>query len=96
MNIKVCERLQPGSMVRQSWDTGHGAPKLGLVIGKQHVEEEHEAKNLGGSKQERYDIVVHWLAGPRRTWKHGAVRGASSNPEVLQCWELMLVSNVRP
>ena len=93
MNIKVCKRLQPGAMVRQSWDTASIVPKLGLVIGKQHVKEEHEAKSLGGRKQERYDIIVHWLDGPRRTWIHGAGSGASPNPEVLQCWELMLVSN---
>ena len=89
MNMKVSERLQPGAMVRQSWDTGRATPKLGLVLGKQHVKEEHQAKTLGGKKQERYDIVVHWLDGPRRTWSEHA----SPNPEVLQCWELMLVSN---
>ena len=92
MNIKVCKRLQPGAMVRQSWDTDR-APKLGLVIGKQHIEKEHEAKNLGGRKQERYDIIVHWLDGPRKTWDYGTGAGTSPNPEVLQCWELMLVSN---
>ena len=94
MNMKVCKRLQSGAMVRQSWDTVPGrTPKLGLVLGKQHIKEEHEAKHLGGRKQERYDIIVHWLDGPRRTWEYGTGAGSSPNPEVLQCWELMLVSN---
>ena len=89
MNMKVSKRIQPGAMVRQSWDTHSVVPRLGLVLGKQYVKEEHQAKTLGGKKQERYDIVVHWLDGPRRKW----AQTASPNPEVLQCWELMLVSN---
>ena len=93
MNMKVSKRIQPGAIVRQSWDTLRGTPTLGLVLGKQHVKEEHEAKNLGGIKQERYDIIVHWLDGPRKTWDYGTGAGTSPNPEVLQCWELMLVSN---
>ena len=47
-------------------------------------QEKHEAKCLGGTKEERYDFTVHWFNGPR--YRHG------ENPEVVQNWEVMLVS----
>ena len=80
MNMRVAKKLQPGAVVRESWDTNNnlGIPRTGLVIGKKFVDEIHEAKILGGFKATRYDIVVHWLE--------------KNTIEVRQNWEIMLVS----
>ena len=84
MNLQQSKRIKPGAIVRASWDTlairiGHG-----LVLSKERVQEKHEAKCLGGTKHERYDLIVHWFNGPR--WEK------AENPEVVQNWEVMLVS----
>jgi hypothetical protein len=90
MNLKEAKRLQPGAIVRESWAA---ARRHGLVIGKTHVVENHTAKTLCQRKSQRYDVVVHWLDGPRRvSW----IAESASNPEVLQNWEIMVVSHGRP
>jgi len=89
MNLKEAKKLQPGAIVRESWASAH---RTGLVIGKTHVVEDHTAKTLCQRKSQRYDVVVHWLDGPRRiSW----IAESASNPEVLQNWEIMVVSHVR-
>jgi len=89
MNLREAKRLQPGAIVRESWAS---VRRHGLVIGKTHIVEDHTAKTLCQRKSQRYDVVVHWLDGPRRiSW----VAESASNPEVLQNWEIMVVSHVR-
>ena len=91
MNLKEAKRLQSGAIVRESWRT---AKRSGLVIGKTHIIEEHMARSLCQKKSQRYDIVVHWFDGPRHA---ASFRSESNkNPEVLQNWEVMVVSHVRP
>lgn len=85
MNLQQSKRIKPGAIVRASWDTLGVRAGHGLVLSKKHVQEKHEAKCLGGTKHERYDLVVHWFNGPRWGEK-------GNNPEVLQNWEVMLVS----
>ena len=84
MNLRESKKIKPGAIVRASWDTLTVREGHGLVLHKKHVQEKHEAKCLGGTKEERYDLTVHWFNGPR--WRHG------KNPEVVQNWEVMLVS----
>ena len=89
MNMRVCKKLKPGAIVRKSWDTGQwGRPRTrtGIVLGKRYVEEAHQAVILGHMKSARYDVVVHWFE-PDHLQKE--------NPEVHQCWELMLVSHAK-
>ena len=91
MNLKEAKKLQPGAIVRESWMS---KKRTGLVIGKTHVVEEHKAKCLSQKKSQRYDIVVHWFDGPRLA---ASFRSESNkNPEVLQNWEIMVVSHGRP
>ncbi len=86
MTLKEAHKLQPGAIVRESW--GH-AWNQGLVLAKTYVQETHRAKMLCQMKEERYDIVVHWLKGPRT--------GAREiNPNTYQNWELMLLSHYVP
>lgn len=85
MNMKVCKKIQPGAIVRESWDTC-GSRTAGIVLHKEHVEEEHIAKVLGGVKTERYDLYIHWF-------KRNQYRRSRPNPEKVQCWEVMLVSH---
>ena len=85
MNLKESKKLQPGAIVRESW--GSAVKRTGLVIGKTHVVEDHTAKVLCQRKGQRYDVVVHWFGGPR--FSHH-----DPNPEVLQNWEIMVVSHV--
>jgi len=61
------------------------ARKNGIVLAKEYIEGRHEAKTLGGVKEHRYDIWVHWRIARYR----------KSNPEKLQCWELMLIQNAK-
>ena len=90
MNLKEAKKLQPGAIVRESWMSEN---RTGLVIGKTHIVEDHTAKTLCQRKSQRYDVVVHWLDGPRKTWEYGSGKTETANPEVVQCWELMLVSS---
>ncbi len=85
MNMRDCKRLKPGAMVTESY--AHDATNsLGMVLHKEYVEEEHYAKVLGGKKQARYDLYVHWLKRPKYRYK-------DQNPQRLQCWEVKLLSN---
>ena len=92
MNLKEAKKLQPGAIVRESWMS---KKRTGLVIGKTHVVEEHKAKCLSQKKSQRYDIVVHWFDGPRYVFSDFSLGNLSAkNPEVLQNWEIMVVSHV--
>ena len=86
MNLKEAKKLQPGAIIRESWGNAFG--RHGLVIGKTHVVEEHTAKMLCHKKSQRYDVVVHWFDGPRTSREAHA-----ANPEVLQNWEIMVISH---
>lgn len=90
MNLKEAEKLQPGAIVRESWMS---EDRTGLVIGKTYIIEDHSARNLCQKKSQRYDIVVHWFDGPRPGPSFRTER--APNPEVLQNWEIMVVSHVR-
>ena len=84
MNLREAKKLQPGALVRESW--GDRAMRTGLVLSKEHVEEDHIARCLSHRKDERYDVFVHWFGGPRRA--------VLANPEKLQSWELMVLEHV--
>ena len=83
MNMRDCKRLKPGAMVTEAFLPS--SPALGMVLHKEYVEEEHNARVLGGKKQARYDLYVHWFKRP-----HYNLR---SNPQKLQCWEVKLLKN---
>jgi len=84
MNMRDCERLRLGALVREAWMPDN-AKKNGIVLAKVYIEGHHEAKVLGGHKDRRYDIWVHWYKPRYR----------KNNPERLQCWELMLIQNAK-
>tara|TARA_R110002074_G_scaffold278207_1_gene449733 strand:- start:644 stop:898 length:255 start_codon:yes stop_codon:yes gene_type:complete len=84
MNMKECKRLKLGTLVREAY-MNDLRPRTGIVLAKKHIEEEHYAKVLGAHKLARYDIWVHWYKPRYR----------KSNPEKLQCWELMLIQNAK-
>jgi hypothetical protein len=93
MNLKDAKKLQPGAIVRESFRPDSiGHPIHGIVIGKKYIKERHAAKVLGGTKEERYDIVVHWTCKdavvPRKRWGDNNQR-----LQVRQNWELMVVSH---
>ena len=93
MNMRDAKKLKPGAIVRQSYhgDGEAGNAIHGLVIEKKHVKERHAAKILGGYKNERYDIIVHW------TGKDGFIPrtrlSGTRRLQVRQNWELMVVSH---
>tara|TARA_Y100000296_G_scaffold72639_1_gene89219 strand:- start:101 stop:388 length:288 start_codon:yes stop_codon:yes gene_type:complete len=95
MNMRDAKRLKPGAIVRESfYPDSMGHPIHGIVIGKKYVKERHAANILGGYKDERYDVVVHW------TCKEAAIprkRYADNNQrlQVRQQWELMVVSHAK-
>ena len=86
MNMKDCKRLKPGAMVTEAFAVEPQAA-LGMVLYKEYVLEEHYARVLGGKKQARYDLYVHWLKRPK--W----LRYKGQNPQKLQCWEVKLLKN---
>lgn len=93
MNLKDAKKLQPGAIVRESFRPDSiGHPIHGIVIGKKYIKERHAAKVLGSTKEERYDIVVHWTCKdavlPRKRWGDNNQR-----LQVRQNWELMVVSH---
>jgi len=94
MNMRDAKRLKPGAIVRESYHPDSmGHPIHGIVIGKKYVKERHPAKILGGYKNERYDVIVHWTCKEvviPRQWISGNV---SNRLQVRQNWELMLVSH---
>ncbi len=83
MNLKESAKVKTGSFVREAWGTKEDS--LGIILHKEYVEEEHFAKCLGGKKQKRWDIWVHWL--------HASSYRLQNNPGKLQCWEIMLVND---
>ena len=85
MNMRDCKRLKPGAMVTEAYAVS-GVETRGLVLSKEYVEEEHYANVLGGKKQKRYDLWIHWLQAPKYRMKRG-------NPDKLQCWEVKLLAN---
>ncbi len=86
MNMKDCKRLKPGAMVTEAF--AHELNNtLGMVLHKEYIEEEHYARVLGGKKQARYDLYVHWLEPPK--WR----RYKDQNPQKVQCWEVKLIKN---
>ncbi len=93
MNMKEAARLKPGAIVREAWDVFAAGRGHGLVLSKKYIEEEHEAKILCRKKYERYDLVVHWFNGPRAYGRLHGVAIGTSNPEVVENWEVMLVSH---
>ena len=91
MNVRDAKRLKPGAIVRESYHAD--SPIHGIVIEKKYVKERHTAKILGGRKNERYDIIVHWTckeAAIPRQWNSG---NAHRRLQVRQNWELMVVSH---
>lgn len=87
MDMKTAKKIKPGALVRFAWDTpGSWSAQCseGIVIGKTYVEGVHEAKILGGTKKARYDVLVHWFSVPKGNPHKGL--------EVMQNWEIMLVS----
>ena len=93
MNLREAKKLKPGAIVRESYRPDSiDHPIHGLVIGTKYVKERHTAKVLGGYKNERYDIVVHWIckeaAIPRR--RNG---NTGERLQLHQNWELMVVSH---
>ena len=85
MNMRDCKRLKPGAIVREAYGISNQETR-GMVLSKKYVEEEHYAKVLGAHKLARYDLYVHWLQAPK-------YRRNATQPDKLQCWEVMLVKN---
>ena len=93
MNMRDAKKLNPGAIVREAYhpDGDLRYPIHGIVIEKKYVKERHAAKILGGYKNERYDVIVHW---PCREPVIPRTRlGATRRLQVRQNWELMLVSH---
>ena len=86
MNLKIAKDLPLGALVRPAFHTE--TKHYGIVLAKEHVKEHHTAKQLGGEKEERYDITVHWIGGVFSYFKDGS---AERRPIVKhQNWELMI------
>ncbi len=92
MNLKEAKKLEPGAIVREAW---HPDSKVqGIVLSKCHIRQKHLAKMLCRRKEERYDIIVHWL-GPSRTIPRK--QWGDNEPHRVQQrenWELMIISHV--
>ena len=90
MNIREARKLKQGAIVREAWNP-HTTVQ-GIVLSKQHVQEEHTAKLLCQKKKERYDVTVHWLGSerliPRKEWDDNSHR-----VQVRENWEIMVVSH---
>ena len=89
MKLKEAKKLQPGAVVREAWLPSSGPEWYGFVLAKEHVVERHKANMLGAWKEERDDVVVHWL----KSLPHEA----TPKPRVRkhQSWEIMVVSHVK-
>ena len=93
MNMREAKKLKSGAIVREAYYVSDVGPTVhGLVIGKKYIKERHFAKILGGHKNERYDVIVHW------TCKEAAIprkqpTGTEARLQVRQNWELMVVSH---
>ena len=90
MNIREARKLKQGAIVREAWNP-HTTVQ-GIVLSKQHVQEEHTAKLLCQKKKERYDVTVHWLCPerliPQKEWGDNRHR-----VQVRENWEIMVVSH---
>jgi hypothetical protein len=90
MNIREARKLKQGAIVREAWNPY--TTVQGIVLSKQHVQEEHTAKLLCQKKKERYDVTVHWLGPerliPRKEWGDNRHR-----VQVRENWEIMVVSH---
>ena len=90
MNIREARKLKQGAIVREAWNPN--TTVQGIVLSKQHVQEEHTAKLLCQKKKERYDVTVHWLGSerliPRKEWGNNPHR-----VQVRENWEIMVVSH---
>ena len=90
MNIREARKLKPGAIVREAWGPEF---RQAIVLSKTHVVEEHVAKTLCQKKQERYDVVVHWLGrGAPAQYLEGGVQNRAAL-QTRQNWELMVVSH---
>jgi hypothetical protein len=90
MNLRDARKLQPGAIVREAW---HPDSKIqGIVLSKQHVEEEHMAKMLCRKKKERFDVTVHWL-GPARTVPRKKWGEPRDRVQLRENWEIMVISH---
>ena len=91
MNLRDAKRLKPGAIVREAWGPEF---RQGLVLSKEHVDEPHIAKSLSQHKEQRYDIVVHWLCrNPPRQYYNKDGGREPMNPQTRENWELMVVSH---
>ena len=91
MNIREARKLKQGAIVREAWNPY--TTVQGIVLSKQHVQEEHTAKLLCQKKKERYDVTVHWL-GPERTIPREVWgEDVGTRVQVRENWELMVVSH---
>ena len=90
MNIREARKLKQGAIVREAWNPY--TTVQGVVLSKQHVQEEHTAKLLCQKKKERYDVTVHWLCPerliPPKEWGDNRHR-----VQVRENWERMVVSH---
>ena len=90
MNIREARKLKQGAIVREAWNPY--TTVQGIVLSKQHVQEEHTAKLLCQKKSERYDVTVHWLGSerliPQKEWGDNRHR-----VQVRENWEIMVVSH---
>jgi hypothetical protein len=94
MNMRDAKRLKPGAIVRESYHPDSiGHPIHGIVIEKKYVKGRHAAKILGGYKNERYDVIVHWTCKEAVIPRQWNIGNAYGRLQVRQNWELMLVSH---
>tara|TARA_R110002110_G_scaffold414073_1_gene642906 strand:+ start:743 stop:1003 length:261 start_codon:yes stop_codon:yes gene_type:complete len=84
MNMRDCKKMKPGAIVTDAYVKD--SEVRGMVLHKEYILEEHYAKVLGGKKQARYDLYVHWLKRPR-------YREMQDSPDKIQCWEVKLLKN---
>ena len=84
MNMRDCKKMKPGAIVTDAYVKD--SEVRGMVLHKEYILEEHYAKVLGAHKLARYDLYVHWLQAPK-------YRRNATQPDKLQCWEVMLVKN---
>ena len=93
MNMRDADKLKSGAVVRESFrPDSSGHPIHGIVIGKKHVKERHAARVLGGFKEERYDIVIHWTC-KETVIPHIEYEMRAPRLQVRQNWDLMVVSH---
>jgi len=92
MNLKEASRLKPGAIVREAWGPEF---RQAIVLHKTHIKKKHHAKTLCQTKEERYDVIVHWLCrNPPRQYHEGTSLQPDNSPtQTRENWELMVVSH---